>query len=115
VDQANFAAVVFLLDEPSWYVVAATETREPERWLAYAQDRKMEDPRYSVSAFRRDIQRARVDGSSHAISEMPNFEEPTGSEAPLPRLERRACPWIRTLCVKSGRPVSLTDCLDCEF
>ena len=32
-----------LLDEPSWYVVAATETQEPERWLAYAQDRKMED------------------------------------------------------------------------
>jgi hypothetical protein len=114
-DPENVNIDVFLLDEPSWYVVAATETREPEKWLACAQDRKMEDPRYSVSAFRRDIQRAREDDSSHAIPEMPNFEEPTGSEAPRPRLERRACPWVRTLCVKSGRPVSLSDCSDCEF
>ena len=24
---------VILLDEPSWYVVAVTETSEPEKWL----------------------------------------------------------------------------------
>ena len=39
------------LDEPSWYVIAATETREPEKWLAYSQNRKASDPRYSVAAY----------------------------------------------------------------
>src|SRR2546428_9330448 len=29
---------VFSLDEPSWYVVAATESPAPRRWLAYADD-----------------------------------------------------------------------------
>jgi len=40
------------LEEPSWYVVAATESPEPHKWLAYAQDRKAENPRYSISDFR---------------------------------------------------------------
>ena len=50
----------FSLDRPSWYIVAATETSDPEKWLAYAQDRKEEDPRYSVTAFRRDILQSRT-------------------------------------------------------
>ena len=53
--EENVNIEVFPLDRPSWYIVAATETNEPEKWLAYAQDRKEEDPRYSVTAFRRDI------------------------------------------------------------
>lgn len=31
-ENVNIDAI--LLDEPSWYVVAATETKEPESWLA---------------------------------------------------------------------------------
>ena len=57
-ENVNIDAI--LLDEPSWYVVAVTETKEPETWLAYAQDRKMQDSRYSVSTFRRDILVARI-------------------------------------------------------
>jgi hypothetical protein len=44
-----------VLDEPSWYVVAATETADPEKWLGFAQDRKQEDSRHSVATFRQDI------------------------------------------------------------
>ena len=33
-ENVNIDAV--LLDEPSWYVLAATETKDPETWLAYA-------------------------------------------------------------------------------
>lgn len=51
-ENVNVDAV--LLDESSWYVVAATETKEPEKRLAYAQDCKQEDPGYSVASFRRE-------------------------------------------------------------
>ena len=49
-EEENVNIDAILLDEPSWYVVAATESKEPDKWLAYAQDRKQEDPRYSVAA-----------------------------------------------------------------
>ena len=58
--EENVNIDVFSLDRPSWYIVAATETSDPEKWLAYAQDRKEEDPRYSVTAFRRDILQSRT-------------------------------------------------------
>ena len=38
--EENVNVDAFCLEESSWYVVAATETKEPEKWLAYAQDRK---------------------------------------------------------------------------
>jgi hypothetical protein len=57
-ENVNIDAI--FLEEPSWYVVAATESPEPHRWLAYAQDRKAQDPRYSVFAFRREISLARM-------------------------------------------------------
>ncbi len=103
---------VFSLDAPSWYVVAATETNEPEQWLAYAQDRKMEDARYSVSSFRRDIQQA-------GLSKDPHYPDnaQSGSMAPTPlfTLERQECPWIRPFCARTGRPVPVEDCTGCEF
>ena len=52
------------IDQPSWYVVAATETDDPDQWLPYAQDRKAEDLRYSVADFRRDIEEAPLTQSS---------------------------------------------------
>ena len=109
-DNVNVDA--FSLQEPSWYVVAATETKEPKKWLAYAQDRKAQDPRYSVSALRRDIQETRIANGCF------NCNETTAEPAtivPLPTLENRRCPWIRPFCVRSGRPVPVVECKDCDF
>jgi hypothetical protein len=96
----------FLFDEPSWYVVAATESPEPRRWLAYAQDRKAEDPRYSISVFRSEIQRA-VGAAATAIeSELTN---------PTALAERVVwdCPWVNPYCTRSGRPAPAHEC-PCE-
>ncbi len=109
-ENVNIDAIV--LDQPSWYVVAATETKEPEKWLGYAQDRKQEDPRYSVADFRRDVQRSNLsmletDGHHEHYPDQPNVQ--------LPAVVRRDCPWIKPVCVKSGRLVPVEDCNDCQF
>lgn len=103
---------VFSLDQPSWYVVAATETQEPDKWLAYAQDRKQEDIRYSITSFRHDIQRAGMHRPSPDVQQM---QDESQMNVPLPTLMQRACPWIKTFCVRSGKPVTVDDCHDCEF
>ncbi len=108
-EEENVNIDAILLDEPSWYVVAATETKDPESWLAYAQDRKMEDPRYSVATFRRDIQVATL------TQEVAEVEEAKRPESALPTLDTRTCPWIRPLCTRSGNPIQINDCADCEF
>ena len=108
-EEENVNIDAIILDEPSWYLVAATETKEPEKWLAYAQDRKMEDARYSVVAFRRDIQLARL---THAVEDA---REERGLSTELPALEKWACPWIKLMCVRSGKPVPFRDCGACEF
>jgi len=108
-NQANRETVnvdVFSLEEPSWYIVAATESPEPQRWLAYAQDRKAEDPRYSISVFRSDIQRA-VGAAATAIeSALTN---------PTALTERVVwdCPWVKPYCTRSGRPAPAYEC-PCE-
>ena len=61
-------------------MIAATETKEPEKWLAYAQDRKQEDPRYSVAAFRRDVQRSNLESNAY---NQDFLDEP---DVPLPSL-----------------------------
>ena len=106
-EYVNIDAIV--LDQPSWYVVAATETKEPEKWLAYAQDRKQEDPRYSVASFRRDVQRSNLDTNGH---ERGYPDEP---DVPLPTVIRQDCPWLRLVCIHSGRLVPVDDCNDCAF
>ena len=93
--------------------MAATETRNPDQWLAYAQDRKLGDPRYSLAAFRQDIHLAHL---ARATLDTPIAED----DAPLPRvgfpsLEPPACPWVKPLCLRSGKPIALEDCQDCEF
>ena len=108
-DQENVNIDVFALEEPSWYLVAATETTDPERWLAYAQDRKMEDPRYSVTTFRRDIAIARFNAGV-AVAKA-GWE----GEATLPRLDAWACPWVRLVCMHSGKSVHYRECTECEF
>ena len=102
----------FSFDEPSWYVIAATETNDPEKWLSYAQDRKAEDPRYSVSWFQQDILQARPHEDS-INGHVPHEGLETTVE--LPSLEHPGCPWIRRMCVKSGRPVAFEECQACEF
>ncbi len=109
--EKNVNIDAILLDEPSWYVVAATETNEPDKWLAYAQDRKQEDSRYSVASFRRDIQMANLTQSVPGAHQDKQLQP--GVE--LPVLENRACPWLELLCVRSGRPLPVNECRDCEF
>jgi hypothetical protein len=96
-----------VLDEPSWYVVAASESPEPATWLAYAQDRKLEDPRYSVAAFRRDIQAARRSGEGlvgNASIRADDFDSRPSWH----------CPWVRPYCTRGGTPVPVEDCRDCD-
>ena len=110
IENVNIDAIV--LDQPSWYVVAATETREPEKWLAYAQDRKQEDPRYSVADFRRDVQRSNLSQPSANGHNGNHNDQPI---VPLPAIYQRVCPWIKQFCVYSGKPVEIESCNDCEF
>ena len=111
----NVNVDALLLDEPSWYVVAATETKEPEKWLAYAQDRKMEDARYSVASFRRDIQQAHISNSLDYADYAGNAGPESMESTPLPTVERRECPWIQPFCTRTGRPVRVEECTGCEF
>jgi len=96
----------FVLDEPSWYVVAASESPEPVRWLACAQDRKLEDPRYGVAAFRRDIRAARLPEGAVAASRADAFDRGTSA--------RWACPWVRAYCTRSGQAVPVAACGACD-
>ncbi len=93
----------FSLEEPSWYVVAATESPEPERWLAYAQDKKAESPRYSISDFRGDIQRA----GGAAIRVLEETTDPAPD--PAPRIPWD-CPWVKPYCTRSWRPSPAEQC-----
>ena len=101
--QEIFNVEEIFLDEPSWYVVAATESPEPKRWLAYAQDRKAGNPRYSLSDFRGDIQRA--GGASIRVLEETTDPAPD----PAPRIPWD-CPWVKPYCTRSGKPVLAEDC-----
>ncbi len=93
----------FSLDEPSWYVVAATESPEPQRWLAYAQDKKAEHPRYSLSDFRQEIHQA-VGATALALEATP-----ADIAAPAVRIPWD-CPWVRPYCTRSGRPIPAEEC-----
>jgi hypothetical protein len=101
--QEIFNVEEIFLDEPSWYVVAATESPKPQKWLAYAQDKKAENPRYSLSDFRGDIQRA--GGATIRLLEETTAPAP----APVPRIPWD-CPWVKPYCTRSGKPVLAEDC-----
>ena len=108
-EEENVNIDAILLDEPSWYIVAVTETKEPEKWVAYAQDRKMEDSRYSVSAFRRDIMIARFTAGVIAAKDEPAADDDEGPS------RRWACPWVKLYCTRSGTPHPYRSCTECEF
>ena len=110
--EENVNIDVFSLDRPSWYVVAATETSDPEKWLAYAQDQKEEDPKYSVTAFRRDILESRA---PQAPSDPHDVPEPQASTIRLPILDHRTCPWVKLCCLRTGKAIPVQECCDCEF
>lgn len=78
------------LQEPPSYIVAASETKDPHAWLAYAQDRKLSDPRYTVATLRRDIHSARLQEGVHDAREAIGIVE----EEEDPNQWR--CPWART-------------------
>ena len=98
-----------LLDEPSWYVVAATETADPEAWLSYAQDRKAEDLSYSVSRFRQDILMAKW------LKGIQPSREARGLDQLEPGHGSWVCPWTKLMCMCSGRPIPIADCQQCEY
>jgi hypothetical protein len=109
-ENVNIDAIV--LDDPSWYLIAASETPDPQQWLAYAQDRKLADPRYTVAAFRRDICRSRrMAGLAHA-DRAGKADEDHDADDPGQRL-RWDCPWITPYCTRSGRPVPVAQCTGC--
>lgn len=110
--EENVNVDAILLDEPSWYVVAASETADPVKWLAYAQDRKAENPGYSITLFRSEIRRARESGP---FTKAPDCDIIHSGAAGLPRLEPAACPWIRPYCVLSGKAIPAGECDECEF
>jgi hypothetical protein len=83
------------LEEVTWYVVAS-ETTDPHFWLGYAEDRKAEDPGYSIADFREEIRAAGA----------------ATDAAPLPGDGR--CRWLRVYCAKLGRVVSPGRCPGCD-
>lgn len=91
------------LSEPSWYVVAASESPDPRRWIAYAQDKKAENPGYSISEFRREIQRAvQADGST--------IQAPAREVVTVAPPIDWSCPWVKPYCTRSGLPVPAEQC-----
>ena len=85
------------LQEVTWYIVSS-ETEAPHFWLTYADDRKAEDPSYSVSDFREEI---RIAG---ARKDDPLF----------PESESQRCRWLRVYCTKLRKVVRPGDCPGCD-
>jgi hypothetical protein len=99
VDNVNVDAI--FLEEPSWYVVAATESPAPHQWLAYAQDRKAENPRYSISDFRSDIQSVQPASVENLVSAGDGDER---------RRRWSLCPWVEPFCTRDGTPIPVEEC-----
>ncbi len=85
------------LQEVTWYIVAS-QTDAPHFWLAYADDRKAEDPGYSVADFKEEI---RIAG---AKKEDPLF----------PNNDSQRCRWLRVYCMKLRRVVRPGQCPGCD-
>ncbi len=85
------------LQEITWYIVAS-ETEAPHFWLAYGEDRKAEDPGYSVADFREEISIA------GAKKDDPQF----------PEGDSQRCRWLRVYCTKLRKVVRPGDCPGCD-
>src|SRR4029450_1532835 len=89
------------LEEPSWYVVAATESPAPHKWLAYAQDRTAENTRYSISDFPSDI---------HSVHPPSKEDLLPGGDAGDKRSRWLRCPWVERFCTRNGTPIPVEEC-----
>ncbi len=87
-----------VLEEVTWYVVAC-ETEAPHYWLAYAEDRKAEDPSYAISDFREEIKAAGARCEDDAN----------------PGSDGERCRWLRVYCAKLQRVVSPGRCPGCDL
>jgi hypothetical protein len=85
------------LQEVTWHIVAS-QTDSPHFWLAYAEDRKAENPVYSISDFKEEIRAAGA--------QKDDFEAPLNGDKPR-------CRWLRTYCMKAGRIIRPADCTRC--
>ena len=85
------------LQEVTWYVVAS-QTDAPHFWPAHADDRKAEDPGYSVADFKEEIHIA------GAKKEDPLF----------PDNDSQRCRWLRVYCMKLMRVVRPGQCPGCD-
>ena len=93
-------------------MVAASESPDPATWLSYAQDRKLEDPRYTVAAFRHDIRTTRrLEAAPRGDLGAPWCGNQGTDDLSTERLR---CPWVRLYCIRSGRPVPVAACTDCD-
>lgn len=88
------------LQEVTWYIVAS-ETEEPRFWLSYAEDRKAEQPNYSIADFRDEIDLA------GAKREAP-------PEPAAPASEGNRCHWLRVYCARLDRVVRPDACPGCD-
>ena len=87
------------LQEVTWYIVAS-QTEEPAFWLAYAEDRKAEQPNYSISDFRDEIEiagAAKPDTEPQALA-----------------TDAKRCAWLRVYCARLGRVVRPEACPGCD-
>ncbi len=89
------------LQEVSWYVVAAAADNPPF-WLAYAEDRKAEQPSYTIADFRDEIAAAGAAACTGG---------PCGS-APD---ESGPCRVVRVYCNRSRRVIPATGCTACAL
>jgi hypothetical protein len=88
------------LEEVTWYIVAS-QTDSPHFWLAYAEDRKAENPTYTITDFREEIRAAGA--------------QRDGLEPPADNGEKPRCRWLKSYCLKQGRVVRPGDCTHCEM
>jgi hypothetical protein len=87
------------LQEVTWYIVAS-QTDKPHFWLDYAEDRKAQNPSYSISDFREETNAAGAQ---------------SGEVYPSPNGEKPRCRWLKTYCMKLGRIVRSGDCTRCDI
>jgi hypothetical protein len=78
----------------------ASQTDSPHFWLAYAEDRKAENPSYTISDFREEIRAAGA--------QRDGLGPPSDGEKPR-------CRWLKTYCMKLGRVVRSRDCSRCAI
>ncbi len=89
------------LQEVSWYVVAAA-AENPPFWLAYSEDRKAEQPSYTISDFREEIAAA---GAAAC----------TGGAGGCAADEGGPCRIVRVYCNRSRRVIPATGCSACAL